>query len=171
MRLCGFISRFQLLFPSTGQVAHALLTRPPLSYTSRRIIQHNSVRLACVKHAASVHPEPGSNSHVLIFGRMSCSLTLPFFTVFLRFVHSNGISLRRLSSPLPHALRNFEIILLLNCQCAALFAPTRLIYYSVPGLSTPLFCFFIRAIAAVYKTLLLLNRHRPFSKSAGEGGI
>ena len=25
---------------------------------------HNSVRLACVKHAASVHPEPGSNSHV-----------------------------------------------------------------------------------------------------------
>ena len=23
----------------------------------------NSVRLACVKHAASVHPEPGSNSH------------------------------------------------------------------------------------------------------------
>ena len=25
----------------------------------------NSVRLACVKHAASVHPEPGSNSHVV----------------------------------------------------------------------------------------------------------
>ena len=24
----------------------------------------NSVRLACVKHAASVHPEPGSNSLV-----------------------------------------------------------------------------------------------------------
>ena len=24
----------------------------------------SSVRLACVKHAASVHPEPGSNSHV-----------------------------------------------------------------------------------------------------------
>ena len=26
-----------------------------------------SVRLACVKHAASVHPEPGSNSHVQVF--------------------------------------------------------------------------------------------------------
>ena len=25
------------------------------------------VRLACVRHAASVHPEPGSNSHVLSF--------------------------------------------------------------------------------------------------------
>ena len=31
MRLCGIISRFQLLSPGTGQVAHALLTRSPLS--------------------------------------------------------------------------------------------------------------------------------------------
>ena len=29
--LCGISSRFQLLSPSYGQVAHALLTRPPLS--------------------------------------------------------------------------------------------------------------------------------------------
>ena len=35
-----------------------LLTRPPLSDT----LLHPHVRLACVKHAASVHPEPGSNS-------------------------------------------------------------------------------------------------------------
>ena len=34
MRLCGISSRFQLLSPSTGQVTHALLTRPPLSYES-----------------------------------------------------------------------------------------------------------------------------------------
>ena len=34
MRLCGIISRFQLLSPSIGQVAHALLTRPPLSHLS-----------------------------------------------------------------------------------------------------------------------------------------
>ena len=32
MTLCGISSRFQLLFPSEGQVAHALLARPPLSY-------------------------------------------------------------------------------------------------------------------------------------------
>ena len=46
------------------QVAHALLTRPPLSYlnASRRINSNSSVRLECVMHAASVHPEPGSNS-------------------------------------------------------------------------------------------------------------
>ena len=30
-------------------------------------IKAHSVRLACVKHAASVHPEPGSNSHVKMF--------------------------------------------------------------------------------------------------------
>ena len=28
--LCGISSRFQLLFPTEGQVAHALLARPPL---------------------------------------------------------------------------------------------------------------------------------------------
>ena len=58
--LCGISSRFQLLSPCTGQVTHALLTRPPLSLSRKK----NFVRLACVKHAASVYPEPGSNSHV-----------------------------------------------------------------------------------------------------------
>ena len=37
-----------------------LLTRLPLSYPLRG----NRVRLACVRHAASVDSEPGSNSHV-----------------------------------------------------------------------------------------------------------
>jgi hypothetical protein len=40
------------------QVAHALLTRPPLTPPRRA----EPVRLECVMHAASVHPEPGSNS-------------------------------------------------------------------------------------------------------------
>ncbi len=35
-----------------------------------------TVRLACVKHAASVHPEPGSNSHVCI---LHCSKSMPVF--------------------------------------------------------------------------------------------
>ena len=56
--LCGISSRFQLLSPCLRQIAHALLTRPPLSNPRRNY----SVRLACVKHAASVRPEPGSNS-------------------------------------------------------------------------------------------------------------
>ena len=33
--LCGISSRFQLLSPSERQVAHALLTRSPLSYKIR----------------------------------------------------------------------------------------------------------------------------------------
>ena len=50
------------------QVAHALLTRPPLSHDHLHpegICQKCFVRLACIKHAASVHPEPGSNSRFI----------------------------------------------------------------------------------------------------------
>ena len=52
------------------QVTHALLTRPPLSHKRLQtevICLKCFVRLACVKHAASVHPEPGSNSHKNVF--------------------------------------------------------------------------------------------------------
>ena len=62
--LCGISVLFKTLSPTVGQVAHVLLTRPPLSLCSitRRIFPINSVRLACVRRAASVRPEPGSNS-------------------------------------------------------------------------------------------------------------
>ena len=88
VRLCGFSSRFRLLSPCMGQVAHALLTRPPLS--RRFIIPEGNlnkrfVRLACVKHAASVHPEPGSNSHIkvrLVQGKTWLSFSLTIFIVF-----------------------------------------------------------------------------------------
>src|SRR5699024_8577400 len=43
--------------PTKGQVTHVLLTRPP-----RKSTEVNPVRLACIRHAASVDPEPGSNS-------------------------------------------------------------------------------------------------------------
>ena len=40
---CGISSRFQLLSPSSGQVAHVLLTRPPLSQVPlRRISEENA---------------------------------------------------------------------------------------------------------------------------------
>ena len=54
--LCGISVRFHTLFHTHRQIAHALLTRPPLT------VLLPFVRLECVKHAASVHPEPGSNS-------------------------------------------------------------------------------------------------------------
>ena len=66
--LCGISSRFQLLSPTERQVSHALLTRSPLNLTSfdRNRIPLSPVRLACVRHAASVRPEPGSNSQKIV---------------------------------------------------------------------------------------------------------
>src|SRR3954465_2218529 len=54
----GIRPRFRGLSQSEGQITHVLLTRSPLEYPRRGL----SARLACVKHAASVRPEPGSNS-------------------------------------------------------------------------------------------------------------
>ena len=54
--LWGFVFRFQKVSPGCGQVPYVLLTRSPLG------IRRCLVRLACIRHAASVHPEPGSNS-------------------------------------------------------------------------------------------------------------
>src|SRR5690625_641389 len=51
---------FPGLSQSSGQVPHVILTRSPLIHPQQA--GSFSVRLACVKHAASVHPEPGSNS-------------------------------------------------------------------------------------------------------------
>src|SRR5690606_29537642 len=56
--VAGVRRRFHRLARSQGQVAHVLLTRSPLVYPRRGL----TARLAGVKHAASVRPEPGSNS-------------------------------------------------------------------------------------------------------------
>jgi hypothetical protein len=61
--LLGISPPFDELFPTKGQIIHALLTRAPLySFAEANFL----VRLACVRHAASVCSEPGSNSPVLI---------------------------------------------------------------------------------------------------------
>ena len=52
---------FKRLSRSEGQVTHVLLTRSPLTPPPKKK-GTRPVRLACVKHAASVRPEPGSNS-------------------------------------------------------------------------------------------------------------
>ena len=56
--LFGIRPSFPGLSQSAGQIPPVLLTRSPLEYPRKGL----SVRLACVKHAASVRPEPGSNS-------------------------------------------------------------------------------------------------------------
>ena len=91
MRLCGISSRFRLLSPCLRQVIHALLTRPPLSHNffiSEENLKKCFVRLACVRHAASVHPEPGSNSHKKVCAQKSVwlisSLPLNIYCFWLR---------------------------------------------------------------------------------------
>ena len=58
MVIFGIRPSFPSLSQSAGQITHVLLTRSPLEYPRKGL----SVRLACVKHAASVRPEPESNS-------------------------------------------------------------------------------------------------------------
>ena len=58
MVVFGISFGFPKLSRCEGQIAHVLLTRSPLVYSRRSL----TARLACVKHAASVRPEPGSNS-------------------------------------------------------------------------------------------------------------
>ena len=77
--LSGFSIRFQKLSRAHGQVTYVLLTRSPLDSEKQAFLP--LVRLACIRHAASVHPEPGSNSPFdLALFRMS--LTSRFFLCF-----------------------------------------------------------------------------------------
>ena len=62
--LWGIRRRFHRLSPGYGHVAHALRTLPPVA--GRVLLLPAAPRLACVKPAASVHPEPGSNSSLYI---------------------------------------------------------------------------------------------------------
>ena len=59
--LCGISNRFRLLFPTRRQIIHVLLTRAPLYSAPEGAFR---VRRACLRHAASVDSEPGSNSRL-----------------------------------------------------------------------------------------------------------
>src|SRR2546422_2750867 len=62
MIVCGITRPLGRLSPTVGQVPHVLRTRLPLNGE----LPPRPVRLACVRHAASVRPEPGSNSPMRI---------------------------------------------------------------------------------------------------------
>ena len=57
--VCGISQPFGWLFPITGQIPKHY---SPVRRSSARIATPVTARLACVKHAASVQSEPGSNS-------------------------------------------------------------------------------------------------------------
>ena len=59
--VCGISNPFGLLSPAEGYITHVLLTRPPLYWGAEAPFL---ARLACVKPAANVRSEPGSNSRL-----------------------------------------------------------------------------------------------------------
>ena len=75
--LSGFSIRFQKLSRAHGQVTYVLLTRSPLDSEKQAFLP--LVRLACIRHAASVHPEPGSNSPFDLALRCLWHLSLQLF--------------------------------------------------------------------------------------------
>ena len=92
---CGISTGFPVLSPCGGQVAYALLTSAPVAAgvlphrdaPPAGVLPHRDApRLACVKPAASVHPEPGSNS--------------PLFYLF----HSLFLCLQQHGAPMPGIL-------------------------------------------------------------------
>ena len=63
---CGISPDFSGLSLCHGQVAYVLLTRAPVAGGRKQASCPAAPRLACVKPVASVHPEPGSNSSLLL---------------------------------------------------------------------------------------------------------
>ena len=82
----GISQTFAWVSQSLGQVTYVLLTRSPLE------VQVPLDRLACIRHAASVHPEPGSNSQNL-FNCFFIFSWLKFFAIFSLLVLFNKLNL------------------------------------------------------------------------------
>ena len=74
----GISPGFPGLSPCAGHVAHALRTLPPVAAIA--LLRRAAPRLACVRPAASVHPEPGSNSSLYIsyFSKLNPRTLIPF---------------------------------------------------------------------------------------------
>ena len=150
-----------MLSPCAGQVAHALLTRPPLSHMAlapERASAMGPVRLACVRHAASVHPEPGSNSHVIlrvlpvITGLLW--LVFPVITVF--------VSVTPPQVPLQASLGSFP----LNTHSGGL--PSRALL--LPGFSGLHCCLVVKVLALLvcpFPDATLISYHSCFPLSRG----
>ena len=105
----GLSRRFRRLSPCDGHVAHALRTLPPVAAIKYSIATPRAApRLACVKPAASVHPEPGSNSSLYISISLSLSgleLTSCFACLYFTSLFNELSSFSSLSADLCVGLR------------------------------------------------------------------
>ena len=153
----GISDRFQTLSLMQRQVAHALLTRPPLSCfdASRRIDLNNSVRLECVMHAASVHPEPGSNSRKNFISDTRRCLTSSR-AIYLSFTFCLSSILNKLWRDQYLHLQCFVLLSccsIFNDQFRRLFATALLLYHLSLTLSTLFSNFF--QLFSLFPLLLL----------------
>ncbi len=117
--LCGISTCFQMLSPTLGQVTHVLLTHPPLTQmylhfdASIKNQLPEFARLACIRHAASVHPEPGSNSHIRLFVTHLLIITNELTSLFhccLNLIRPTQLALKLCSV--------FKGLLLVNRYCS-----------------------------------------------------
>ena len=115
----------------------------------RRIRLKCFVRLACVKHAASVHPEPGSNSHVKSFNPASRSgfsnqKQVPIYCFKVCFLKSCSFIFRWLEFILDELCSSwiFQGYSLFSYQCSLLFLATLICYHIFKCLSTTFLFFF-----------------------------
>ena len=172
MRLCGISSRFQLLSPCTGQVTHALLTRPPLSpyhLPPEGFRRYVFVRLACVRHAASVHPEPGSNSQIKC---LRCQIKVQnhwFFSClyclfrFWTFVLFHGLSCRHHSQENPNEIWiNVQGCFVIQLSRFLAFFAKAFIFYHITSFLSRIFLknffiFFRRFLLFLRCELLYIN--------------
>ena len=128
------LMRYYQSFPTVVpqyKAGYPRVTHPSATNFSIARLHEKSVRLACVRHAASVHPEPGSNSHVkMVF--VSCQFYLALFTV-----NSGSFFVFRLSCLFLNFSENlgiFRVALLFICQRSVflsllLFSAATLISY------------------------------------------
>ncbi len=142
--LWGISPSFPGLSPAQRWVTYVLLTRPPLTSAKHWRLEiicrichmrlfpsfpipgalHWPVRLACVKHAASVRSEPGSNSQKLLKTNNGA-----YFLVFKELLRNLGVQAVSFS---PKAYREKERLYLnsITSVYQNIELTTRIIYYS-----------------------------------------
>ena len=125
--LMRYYQSFPSAIPLYG-VGCPRVTHPSATQSShhfgRILCSKSFVRLACVRHAASVHPEPGSNSHFKFF---------PFSRPYWSFVR---LYLVRSSERFPRNL--FRVASLFSCQGSARArAPSALFARANVSISSP----------------------------------
>jgi hypothetical protein len=96
---CGITPCFHGLFPTQRQITYVLLTRSPLS--PQRLPPRVPVRLACLRRAASVSSEPGSNSPLYLFAPHSEEQEAIFYHK-KHFPQLHSLLLKERPSPLPY---------------------------------------------------------------------